>query len=149
MREEKTNMFFWVRKGLRTGVLTTRYPGRYELMPPDFRGRPVIDPDHCLAAQGCTACIDVCLPKALHVDQVGNEQNKMNSLDERLTLDLGRCIMCGLCINACPADALYMTQEYELAVTYREALQVVASFTKDTDSPTTMGERGERHESAC
>ena len=32
-----------------------------------------------------------------------------------------RCILCGLCIEACPTRALTMTNEYELADTSREA----------------------------
>src|SRR5699024_8801236 len=33
-----------------------------------------------------------------------------------------RCILCGLCIEACPTRALTMTNEYELADSSREAL---------------------------
>ncbi len=33
-----------------------------------------------------------------------------------------RCILCGLCIEACPTRALTMTNEYELADDTREAL---------------------------
>ena len=33
-----------------------------------------------------------------------------------------RCILCGLCIEACPTRALTMTNEYELADTSRESL---------------------------
>jgi hydrogenase-4 component H len=137
-------MFSWVRKGLRTGILTTRYPAQHELMPPDFRGRPVIDPARCLADQGCTACVDICLPGALRLDQASNGRNETGSAAKQLTLDIGRCIMCGLCISACPADALHMTQEYELAVTHQESLRVVASFVGDAARPA-MAEEKEEH----
>ncbi|WP_341242388.1 4Fe-4S binding protein, partial [uncultured Nocardioides sp.] len=33
-----------------------------------------------------------------------------------------RCILCGLCIEACPTRALTMTNEYELADSTRESL---------------------------
>src|SRR5690606_15160380 len=33
-----------------------------------------------------------------------------------------RCIMCGLCVEACPTRALTMTNEYELADRTRESL---------------------------
>jgi NADH-quinone oxidoreductase subunit I len=31
-------------------------------------------------------------------------------------MDMTRCLFCGLCVKACPVDALGMTQEYEWAV---------------------------------
>ncbi len=38
-----------------------------------------------------------------------------------------RCILCGLCIEACPTRALTMTQEYEFSADTREAM----IYTKD------------------
>ncbi len=138
-------MFSWVRKGLRTGILTTRYPAHHDQMPPAFRGRPVIDHARCLAGQGCTECVDLCLPGALRLSQANNGTNEMDRAATQLTLDLSRCILCGLCTSACPADALRMTEEYELAVTNPEALRVVVSFTADPDRPATMGGKEERN----
>ncbi len=124
-------MLSWVRKGLRTGILTTRYPATREQMPAGFRGWPVFDPTRCQAGQGCAACVECCLPAALHVSPAND-----GTPGASLTLELGRCILCGLCVNACPADALRMSEDYELAVTAQEALRIVASF------PTQAGERG-------
>ena len=33
--------------------------------------------------------------------------------------EVGACMMCGLCVEACPFDAIYMSHEYELATTRR------------------------------
>ena len=127
-------VFSWVRRGLRTGVLTTRYPTVSEQMPEGFRGRPVLDASRCLADEGCNACIQVCLPSALSLSDVMNEKGIETTREEiqQLTLDYARCIMCGLCVSACPVDALSMTEEYELATRDREDLCVVIRF-----SPTT------------
>ena len=35
---------------------------------------------------------------------------------------MGRCIFCGNCTQACPKDALIMTDEFELADYSRESL---------------------------
>ena len=112
-------VFSWVRKGLRTGVLTTRYPAVREQMPEGFCGRPVLDAHRCLSEQGCDACVQICLPAALELKQ-GVGSDGRGAL--HLTLDYARCIMCGLCVTACPEDALRMTGDYELAARQREDL---------------------------
>jgi|SRR5579884_1080707 formate hydrogenlyase subunit 6/NADH:ubiquinone oxidoreductase subunit I len=102
----------WIVKGLRTGRVTTRYPAAPEPQPGLWRGRPVLDPRACRAADGCRACVAVCLPDALRLE------------GDNLVLDYGRCVMCGLCVPACPAGALRMEPDYELAVTRPADLRV-------------------------
>ena len=115
-------VFSWVRRGLRTGILTTRYPAEREQMPEGFRGRPVLDDRTCLSEQGCDACVQVCLPAALELKEVADSDDGEVSL--HLTLDYARCIMCGLCVTACPTGALRMTEDYELAARQREDLRI-------------------------
>lgn len=115
-------VFSWIRRGLRTGVLTTRYPAVQERLPEAFRGKPVLDASRCIADQGCNTCVQVCLPDALSLSTVVE-----NASDEttQLVLDYARCIACGLCESACPQQALRMTNEYELAASQREDLRLV------------------------
>lgn len=106
----------WVRRGLRTGIVTTRYPAVPEPPVEGFRGRPVLDAERCVAEQGCRACTEVCLPQALTACSDKDDRT------EHIALDYARCIMCGLCVAACPAGALSMSADYELAVNRREDL---------------------------
>ena len=41
---------------------------------------------------------------------------------ELFEIDMLRCILCGFCEEACPKDAIYMSDELELADTSRAAL---------------------------
>jgi hydrogenase-4 component H len=132
-------IFSWVRRGLRTGVLTTRYPAVQEHMPEGFRGKPVLDANRCLAGQGCDACVQVCLPAALSLTEAVHRTSGTSQEARQLTLDYARCIMCGLCVTHCPADALRMTEDYELAVSDREALRFITVFASSIDEDDANG----------
>lgn len=140
-------LFSWVRRGLRTGVLTTRYPAVQEQVPGGFRGRPVLDADRCLANHGCKACTQACLPGALSLAGVVDRAVGVRDELVQLTLDYARCIMCGLCVSACPEDAMQVIEDYELAARNREDLRIVTVFAPSTpvDNENGKGEHDGRN----
>ena len=140
-------IFSWVRRGLRTGVLTTRYPAVQEQVPGGFRGRPVLDADRCLANHGCKACTQACLPGALSLAEVVDRAVGASDESVQLTLDYARCIMCGLCVSACPEDAMQVIEDYELAARNREDLRTGTLFAPSTsvDSEHGKGEHDARN----
>ncbi|MGH2501824.1 MAG: 4Fe-4S dicluster domain-containing protein [Ktedonobacterales bacterium] len=117
----------WVIEGLRGGIVTTPYPRR-----PDptalagVRTRPALVVERCQAAEGCDRCVTACLPNALAIEQVGGPDAVNGSGGAMVTLDLGRCIGCGLCVAACPHSALRMVTGAESATHVADDLRRVA-----------------------
>ncbi len=95
---------------LRQGHRTAAFPVDDPPLPDRFRGQPVVDSARC--ADGCAACIAACPVDA--IDRVG----------ERLQLDLGRCLFCVECIEACPEGAIRYSRDHRLAARVREDLLV-------------------------
>jgi len=116
----------WFLRGVSHRRLTTRFPRSPEPAPAGFRARAVLDPKTATADPG--RCVEVCLPGALSLDGAG-----------RPRLDAGRCIGCGLCVDACGDGSLAIDPGYELATTTRSRL-IVADDEREADiSPSPLG----------
>ncbi len=82
------------------------YPFKPVEAPPEYRGRPYIDPKLCI---GCGACSRACPPDAI-IYITDYEQGV-----RKIVLDVSRCIRCARCEEICPTNAVKLTREYELA----------------------------------
>jgi formate hydrogenlyase subunit 6/NADH:ubiquinone oxidoreductase subunit I len=101
-------MPLWFVRGLRRGVVTTRYPARpdpsaaFLPTPPAFRPSRL---DQRLADRLC----EVCPSRALRRE------------GDVLIFDVGACTACGRCREAAP-EAVTVSGEFELAATNRASL---------------------------
>lgn len=103
----------WTLYGLARGTTTTRWRGKgIEPGQAGFLGLPRFEPAKC--QDGCRECLDACLPGAIALlpgDSV-----------ERLRVDYGRCIVCQLCVDACPTGAFTLSNDWAFGTRTREDL---------------------------
>jgi len=95
-----------LRARLRQGHQTSPFPGGAAALPERFRGLPRLDPSKC--AESCDACVSACPTEAISA--------------RPLTIDLGGCLFCGACQEACPGGAVTFSNDYRLAVRSRGQL---------------------------
>ena len=63
---------------------------------------------------GCATCAKTC-PQGAIVIVTATSQAENKYEVEKYEVDTGYCIQCGLCVEACPYDALFMGYSYERA----------------------------------
>src|SRR6266571_8963745 len=113
-------MFEIIRKSLATGVVTTSYPDTPAEVSGSARGRPEID---FTSWRDARPAASVCPTGAIaFADQAG---------ERAATLDLGKCIFCGLCAEA--DAAIRITPACELASAHRNQLQFTGRFELKAD----------------
>ncbi len=98
---------------------TVDYPNKKLEMSPRFRGLHRLVPtqtrEKCVA---CYLCPTVCPAKCITVESAENELGE--KYPKVYKIDLLRCIFCGYCVEACPVEAIEMSDKYELANFKRE-----------------------------
>ncbi len=92
---------------LRQGKRTIGFPDHEPTLPERFRGLPIIDESRC--PSGCQACVAACPTEAI-ADR------------DSLQIDLGRCLFCPECSNACPEGTIQFSRDYRLATSERNDL---------------------------
>ncbi|HTX51284.1 MAG TPA: NADH-quinone oxidoreductase subunit NuoB [Caulobacteraceae bacterium] len=107
-------MPLWTLFGLNRGKATTNWPGQGgDDGQAGLLGMPRYAPERC--DEGCAACADVCPTQAITVTETGQAAG-----EARVDIDYGRCVVCQLCVEACPSDgALAPSSDWAFGVADR------------------------------
>lgn len=110
------NLFKWIFR--KKGAVTIYYP---EQERPDrsayIRGRHYLvqNPDGTPRCVACYMCATVCPAHCIYIDADEISQNPdIQRGPKRFDIDLSLCIMCGFCVEACPVDAIRMSDNVKL-----------------------------------
>jgi Ni,Fe-hydrogenase III small subunit/ferredoxin len=112
-------MLAWIARGLRKGIVTSRYPRHPEPLLPGFRARVEVAD----AERGNAELERLCPTGAIGV-----------SGDGRVALDRGLCILCGVCVAAEP-ERFRFASEWETASRRRAGLVVGHHVERQLEQP--------------
>ena len=104
---------------------THQYPEQRRPVADRFRGRHRLRmrPDGSPKCVACYCCETICPTHAIRIEAQESENPDIEKRPRAFQIDMLRCIYCGMCVEACPKDAIYMTPDYELADKTRERLR--------------------------
>ena len=69
---------------------------------------------------GCMVCIRACPTLCMSAEMKDNplhaeEKSRRRKIIDTFEINLGRCILCGICVDVCNFDAIEMSHEHELS----------------------------------
>jgi len=121
-------MPIWTLFGLTRGKATTGWPKSDDDGQDGLIGMPRYDAAQC--ESGCEKCAAVCPTKAITVTPAADKP--------QLELDYGRCIVCQLCVEACPTAALSTSHDWAFGVRDRSDL-MLSAHKKEKEQPAGTG----------
>lgn len=117
---------------------TIMYPEQKRDYSERFRGKHFISVD-ANKTENCTACYlceTICPAECIHIvaDEREEENNPYGVKKEKkpvsFDIDLLRCCFCGFCEEACPKDAIKLSNNYEMATSSRDEAIVDLDYLK-------------------
>ncbi|MFN2544514.1 MAG: NADH-quinone oxidoreductase subunit I [Actinomycetota bacterium] len=104
-------------KHLMQRSITQQYPKERPDLPPRTRGVIALKQENCTVCYKCSReCPDWCIyidaHKETHEPASGGRARSVKVLD-RFAIDYALCMYCGICVEACPFDALFWAPDFD------------------------------------
>jgi NADH-quinone oxidoreductase subunit I len=99
--------------------VTQQYPHVKPDLPARTRGVIALMQENCTVCYKCSReCPDWCIYIDAHKeshDPAGGGRARSAKILDRFAIDYALCMYCGICVEACPFDALFWSPEFEYA----------------------------------
>ncbi|HKP00751.1 MAG TPA: NADH-quinone oxidoreductase subunit NuoI [Nitrospiraceae bacterium] len=122
----KTITFYEILVGMKTTIthllhyepITQQYPYEKRVLSDNYRGMLALlrYDDGTEKCVGCDLCGAACPSRVISVVSAEVSGQPTKRYSKEYYMDMTRCLFCGMCVDACPVDALGMTREYEWSV---------------------------------